>query len=181
MFSFSKKSRENVNTKNTTSNQEDMIMKESWYVAELRKTIEGRRTKEREKREEEAKYSHEELYQQMVEESAITIIRQLDNDIRYNKDFEDNVLVAEAYKAIIVTKDFKLYTGVAIRPINPKTKKLCFDKTFKFESKDEVEKFVEDVRKNLPSEVVCTSKIQSELGQYPEATMYTFTLSVDMT
>ena len=141
---------------------------------ELKKLVENRR-KELEKFKQ---ISHEELYERMVKE-AVLLISEIWMVKAESNDSTDDLLLC-AYHVFCVTRDcLELSSERLIQPINPDTGRVCFFDTFKFESQDEVDRYVKDVLARLPSK---TEVIEDDARTYvsrKEATSYTFKLPIE--
>ena len=95
------------------------------------------------------KIPREETYNRMVKEAFLVISDLWEMEAKLNKNIDPGTeLTANAF--FIAESTLQLYTD-AIGVRNPETGKSCFYDTFVFESMEEFEKYVEDVKKLLPA------------------------------
>lgn len=99
-------------------------------------------------------FSHEELYNIMVED-AVTLIEYFwevickhSNDLLRNVE---DVVTISAYDVFTVSNSFELYANEGDRVVNPRTRRPCFFYDFTFKDIKEVNKYVDDVEKRLPA------------------------------
>ena len=66
-------------------------------------------------------------------------------------------------RVLVITPDLNLCTGCMAVPFNPKTGKQYFFDPYRFKDEEEVKKFFEDVRAQLPAEI---EFVESVIGSF---------------
>lgn len=124
-----------------------------------------------------------ELYDIMVSDAVFLITN------KYNKDTNssiglhnelDGIVTLTVYGALLISTDLKLYSSHFSLPINPKTGLQCFYHSYQFENKEEVEKYLNDVKAQLPDDVKFRKRIETENFIFSGATVYDAQLEIDL-
>lgn len=103
-----------------------------------------------------------EMYNNMVSQTVELITAKITDETKskyalYNE--KEGVVTITIYKALVITSDFKLFTGCWPVPTNPKTGKQYFFESHYFKDEEEVEKYFVDVKAQLPSDVKFKERI----------------------
>lgn len=98
---------------------------------------------------------HQVMYDRMVQEAVLVITSEWETQCKVNSIERGTKLVARAF--FVVEDTLHLYSDI-FGVINPNTGKSCFYDGFKFESMDEFEKFVKDVKEQLPEDTEVVKK-----------------------
>lgn len=133
-----------MNFKKNNDVQETKIEKK------LKKIISSRLKRIKSSRE----FSREELYNIMVEDAVILIEYFWENMCKHSNKLlrnVDDVIIIPAYQVFTVSNNFELYADEGDRVINPRTNRYCFFYDFTFKDIHEVNKYVDDVEKRLPT------------------------------
>lgn len=143
----------------------------------LRKIV-GKRIEERETASNSV--THQELYERLVEEAVLLISSQWERTARYTSNFKlDEPLKAQ--DVFFITKNgLRIFSEWGYEEINPKTKHCCFFDSFSFESMEEVEKYLEDVKSRLPKRtaIVCKERVPVMSGKFGPSLFYSFEINV---
>lgn len=122
---------------------------------------------------------HTELYERLVEEAVLLISAVWEETARYIELGMDKPLKAQ--DVFFITKDeLKLFADYGFKVENPKTKRCCFFDSFTFESMEEVEKYIEDIKSRLSENtvVVCKEKIPPISETFGPSLFYSFEIDV---
>ena len=98
-----------------------------------------------------------EMYKNMVYEAVELITARITKDTKSSYIFEkaeNGILTISIYSALIITPDLHLYTATYSVPRNPKTGKDLFFDSQQFKDEEQVKQFFEDVKAQLPAEVI---------------------------
>lgn len=112
------------------------------------------KVKKRRKEYEDSIISREEMYERMVEEAVLVIKGDWESKAKYlegTKLMEDTIELTS--NAFFITESGGLYSNNYGFVRNPKTKKCCFYNTFEFENEEEIKKYLNDVKCELPDGV----------------------------
>lgn len=124
--------------------------------------------------------THQQLYERLVEEAVLLISAEWEESAKYmsNIKLEDPL---KAQNAFFITKnELKIFAEYGFKVKNPKTQRCCFFDSFSFESMEEVEKFIEDVKSSLPEKtiIICEEKIPWISEKFGPSLFYSFEISV---
>lgn len=102
-----------------------------------------------------------EMYNNMVYEAVELITARITKDTKSSYIFEkaeDGIVTISIDSALIITPDLHLYTATYSVPRNPKTGKDLFFDSQQFKDEEQVKQFFEDVKTQLPAEVIFTER-----------------------
>lgn len=147
-------------------------------VFKIKKTV---LEKWKEKAEAEEKYSHEDMYNRMVDDAIRCIHYDWELSAKYSASTEAPVemLHLQANKIFFITKERKLLSDHACVVFNPLTGRSCFYDSFTFESDEEVEKYIKDILSRLP-EGTTYRRHKSRGFLSEEYNHYTFIIDISM-
>lgn len=133
-----------------------------------------------------AKISHEEMYERMVEEAVLVITKSWEDDATYYDPWYDlgqeNVKLKARDAFFITEKEYRLYSSNHSFARNPNTRRNCFFDSFVFSSKEEVDKYLEDVMARLPANTKVSSEEKTGILYqcFGPSTSYSFELDVEL-
>ena len=157
----------------------------SVWKENLLKTKAEKEAKERAKEERIKKMMESgEMYNKMVSETVGFITAKITEDTQ--KDYmlyheKDGVVTLTIYKALVITPELHLYTGCWPVPTNPKTGKQYFFDSHRFNDEDEVKKYFQDVKAQLPECVAFEERIGGHADLVSEgARIYDVKVKIDL-
>lgn len=97
-----------------------------------------------------------EMYNKMVSEAVGLITAKITEDSK-NKYLpvisDEGVAIIGIYSVLVITPELQLYTGCWSVPKNPETRVQYFFELYRFNNEEEIKRFFEDVKAQLPKEV----------------------------
>lgn len=96
------------------------------------------------------------MYNKMVSDAVGLITAKITEETKRDYDWhdeKDGIVTITINKALIITTELKLYTGCISVPMNPQTGKQYFFDSYRFKDEEEVKKFFDDVRAQLPDQI----------------------------
>lgn len=124
--------------------------------------------------------SHQELYERMVEEAVLLISASWEESAKYRSDLVFTEPLRAKNVFFITKNELKIFAEHGYRVDNYKTGHCCFFDTFTFESMEEVEKYIEDVKSQLPEKTVveCTEDLPWKYEKLGLSLFYSFEVDV---
>lgn len=125
--------------------------------------------------------THQEMYERMVEEAVLLISAKWEECAKYMPYFRLTTEPLGAINVFYINKgNLNLFTMYKWSVNNPKTERYCFTDSFEFESMEEVEKYVEDVKSRLPEKtmVLCEEHPPLIPGMSSPFFLYSFEINV---
>ena len=167
-------------TKSKTTVNQTNVWKENLLKAKAQKEAEEKAKEERIKKMMESG----EMYKKMVSETVGFITAKITEDTQKSYKLnieEDGIVTITIYKALVITPKLHLFTGCWPVPTNPKTGKQYFFDSHRFNDEDEVKRYVEDVRAQLPKEVTFEERVGNRIDLVTEGSrIYDVQVEIDL-